>query len=80
LVELNTVSWSLPPAAALSSMWTTTGVEAPLHSERIELGSGGSEKVKTILSPSSGRPAVPPALFVVWMSAAVGAVPSTVTV
>src|SRR5262249_55951562 len=73
-------SRSLPLVAALSSMWTTTEVEVPVQPARIEFGSGGSEKVKTTLSPCSGRPAVPPDLLVVWISEAVGATPSTVTV
>ena len=56
-----------------------TSVDPPVQADRIETGSIGSVKVYTIVSPASARPAVPPPTFVVWTSAAAGAVLSTVT-
>src|SRR3954471_23217929 len=45
-------------------MWTVTGVLEPFQPDRIEPGSGALDHVNAMASPPSGRPDVPPALFV----------------
>ena len=67
---------SFPPPPSLRR--TTTLVDAPVQLARMEFGSIGSLKVKTIVSFCSARPAIEPP-FVVWISDADGAVLSTTT-
>ena len=57
---------------------STTFVEEPVHPASTVWGSMTSEKVRVMVSPSSGRPATP--AFVVCTLVAVGLVLSTVTV